>query len=290
MQTNKHNNTRVTALAEWVIKRRWFVVLASLVLTMMAGYGGQFITFNNDYHIFFDEGNPRVMAFDGLQEKYTKDDNVFIVIEPENGNVFTLETLKAIEDLEQRAWQTPFSTRVDALSNFQHTRAEGDDMYVESLASDMANKSEADLAQIKNIAMNEPLLVDRLINKDASVTAVNVTVNLPGDSLEATMDVIAHTRKMIEEWKADYPGHKTYLSGIIMLNGSFGESSMADMSSLVPLMFLVILLVVFITTRSFGAMVTSLFVLFFSIMSAMGIAGWFGVQLAGPSASAPTMI
>ncbi|MBN4062358.1 hypothetical protein JYU20_04095, partial [Bacteroidales bacterium AH-315-I05] len=134
MQNNTQNNTQIKNFAKWIIKRRWLIILGAVVITMIAGSGGRFLAFNNDYHIFFDEDNPQVLAFDALQEKYTKDDNVFIVIQPESGKVFTRETLSAIEDLEKMAWQTPFSTRVDALSNFQHTRSEGDDMYVENLA------------------------------------------------------------------------------------------------------------------------------------------------------------
>ena len=290
MQNNGNNNTRIIHFAEWVIKWRWLVLLGMLAITMMAGSGGQFLTFNNDYHVFFDEGNPQVEAFDGLQEKYTKDDNVFIVIQPANGNVFTRETLSAIEELEKMAWQTPFSTRVDALSNFQHTRSEGDDMYVENLASDIDNKSDAELQEIKRIALGEPLLVDRLINKDGSVTAVNITVNIPVNDMEAPLAVVNFAREMVKEWEEKHPGHKTYLSGIAMLNAAFAESSMRDMSTLVPLMFLIILIVVLITTRSISGMITAFFVLLFSIMSAMGLAGWAGVQLSGPSASAPTMI
>lgn len=283
-------NTRITSFANWVIKWRWLVIVGSVLIAMMAGNGAQFLRFNNDYHIFFDDDNPQVLAFDGLQDKYTKDDNVFIVIEPEDGKVFSRETLAAIEDLEIMSWQTPFSTRVDALSNYQHTRSEGDDMYVEDLARDAANKSDAELEKIKRIALNEPLLVDRLINSDGSITAVNVTVNLPVDSMEAPMVVMNFAREMVKEWEEAHPGHKTYLSGIIMMNGAFAESSMNDMSTLVPLMFLIILLVVLITTRSLSGMFTALFVLLFSLMTAMGFAGWFGVELTGPSASAPTMI
>ena len=289
-KNNTGKETPVTKFARWIIKRRWFIVLGAVVITMIAGSGGRFLVFNNDYHIFFDEDNPQVLAFDALQEKYTKDANVFIVIQPESGKVFTRETLSAIEDLEKMAWQTPFSTRVDALSNYQHTRSEGDDMYVENLASDAAAKSDAELLRIKQIAINEPLLVDRIINRDASVTAVNVTVNLPADSMEAPMIVMHYARAMVKEWEEAHPGHKTYLSGIIMLNGSLAEISMSDMSTLVPLMFLIILLMVIITTRSLSGMFTALFVLLFSIVVAMGLAGWFGIQLTGPSASAPTVI
>jgi len=290
MQINHNNNDRVSAFTRWVIKRRWLVLIGVVLVTMMAGSGGQHLSFNNDYHVFFDDDNPQILAFDDLQEKYTKDDNVFIVIEPESGNVFSRETLSAIEDLEQMAWQTPFSSRIDALSNFQHTRAEGDDMYVENLASDAQNKTDDEIARIREIALNEPLLVDRIVSRDGSVTAVNITVTLPEDSMSAPMVVMNHVRETVKKWEEEHPGHKTYLSGIIMMNGAFAESSMGDMATLVPIMFLVILLVVGFTTRSVSAMITSFLVLLFSIMTAMGIAGWVGIQLTGPSSAAPTMI
>jgi predicted RND superfamily exporter protein len=283
-------NKRIQKFASWIIKRRWFILIGAIVLTMAAGSGGQFLTFNNDYHIFFDDDNPQVIAFDELQEKYTKDDNAFIVLAPKNGKVFTRENLAAIEELEQMAWQVPYSTRVDALSNFQHTRSVGDDMYVEALASDMMNKSDSAIQYIKTIALKEPILKDRLVNSEGSVTAVNVTVNLPVDSMEAPLQIMHYTQNMVNEWNQKYPEFDTYISGIVMMNGSFAELSMKDMGSLVPLMFLVILIVVFIATRSVSSMFTSFFVLMFSIMAAMGVAGWMGVELTGPSSSAPTMI
>jgi uncharacterized protein len=283
-------NNKIKNFANWVVKRRWFILIGTIALVMAIGSGGGNLKFNNDYHIFFDEDNPQVVAFDGLQEKYTKDDNAFIVIAPKDGNVFTKKTLAAVEELEQMAWQTPYSTRVDALSNYQHTRSVGDDMYVEPLASDMENKTDSALAYIKKIALREPLLKNRLVNEKGSVTAVNVTVNLPADSMDAPMEVMNHVRTMVALWNEKYPDYDTYISGIVMMNGSFAELSMGDMATLVPIMFLVILLTVFITTRSISSMFTSLFVLFFSIMAAMGMAGWMGVELTGPSSSAPTMI
>ncbi len=283
-------NKRILNFANWVVKRRWFIVIGAIILTMAAGSGGQNLKFNNDYHIFFDEGNPQVMAFDGLQEKYTKDDNAFIVITPKSGNVFTKETLTAIEELEQMAWQVPYSTRVDALSNYQHTRSVGDDMYVEPLATNVAEKSDSAMAYIKTIALREPLLVDRIINKKGTVTAVNVTVNLPADSMNAPIVVMTYVRNMVDEWSEKYPDHETHISGIVMMNGAFAEESMGDMATLVPLMLLIILVTVGITTRSVSSFFVSIFVLIFSIMTAMGIAGWIGVELTGPSSSAPTMI
>ncbi|MBL4670023.1 MAG: MMPL family transporter [Flavobacteriales bacterium] len=271
-------NNRIKNFAEFVVKRRWPILIFAIIIAMAAGSGGRNLKFNNDYHIFFDKDNPQVLAFDGLQEKYTKDDNAFITISPKNGNVFTKETLAAVEELEQMAWQVPYSTRVDALSNYQHTRSVGDDMYVEPLAIDMENKSDSALAYIKTIALREPALIDRLINKTGSVTAVNVTVNLPADSMNAPMEVMAYVRNMVKEWGEKYPDHETHISGIVMMNGAFAEEAMGDMATLVPLMFLLIIITVLITTRSITSAFISLLVLAFSIMTAMGIAGFMGVE------------
>jgi predicted RND superfamily exporter protein len=283
-------NNKVTQFVSWVVKRRWLVLLATIVLALSAGSGGQFLAFNNDYHIFFDDDNPQVVAFDGLQDKYTKDDNAFIVIAPKDGKVFTRETFSAVAELEQMAWQVLYSTRVDALTNFQHTRSVKDDMYVESLVSDIDNNTDSTLRSIEYIALNDPILLDRLVNAEGSVTALNVTVNMPMDSLNAPMDVMLYVRKMVKEWNVKYPEYDTYISGTVMLNGSFAELSKQDMGTLIPLMFLIILIMVFLTTGSLSSMLTSLFILIFSIMTAMGIAGWMGVELTGPSSSAPTMI
>jgi len=283
-------DSKVTSYIEWVIKWRWLVITGTILVVLGAASGMRFFGFNNDYHVFFDEGNPQVEAFDGLQHKYTKDDNVFIVIQPESGAVFTKETLEAIAVLEEEAWLTPYSTRVDALSNYQHTRSEGDDMYVEDLYTEGSLTSEKELARIKEIAMGEKLLRNRLLNDNATLTAVNITVNMPIDSVLGSLEVANHVRGLVKDWEAKFPGHKTYLSGTVMLNAAFSESAESDLKTLVLYMFAVILLVVLITTRSISSFVGSLFVLFFSIITAMGLAFWFGIQLTGPSTSAPTMI
>ena len=67
------------------------------------------------------------MAFDKLQDVYTKNDNVLIVLKPKDGDVFTNETLAAVEELTEKAWLIPFALRVDGLSNFQHTYANEDE-------------------------------------------------------------------------------------------------------------------------------------------------------------------
>ncbi|MDN5201866.1 MMPL family transporter [Fulvivirgaceae bacterium BMA10] len=279
----------VLGWADWVIRWRWFVLLGTILVAMFVASGGM-PQFNSDYHVFFSDENPQLQAYDALQNKYTKDDNVFIVIEPKDGNVFTRETLHALEQLTTESWQTPYSSRVDGITNFQHTRAEGDDLYVEDLVQGAIDKSDTEISRIREITINEPLLKNRLINEDGSVTAINITVKMPGENIEEGNEIIAHVRKMTEAFEANHPGLKTHLSGMIMLSGAFYESSQKDMGTLVPLMFLIVILTILITTRTISGTVSTLLVIIMSIMAGIGFAGWAGIQMTPPSASAMTMI
>jgi len=289
-ETKKPNNDYAVKMAKWVIKWRLLVLAGTSIAALAAGYGGQFIIFNNDYHVFFSDENPQLNAYDALQDKYTKTENVFIVIEPKDGNVFTNETLTAIEELTEQSWQTPYSIRVDAITNYQHTRSVGDNLYVEDLVSDPKNQGKQELEEIKKIALNEPVLLNRLINEDGSITGVNITVQLPDTVLSPEANVAEFVRKMVSDLEEKYPNIKTYLSGVVMLNMAFTEAMKTDISSLIPLMFLVILIVIFITTRSISATFAALFVLVFSIMTAMGLAGWLGIELSSVSGQVPTMV
>ncbi|RNC86703.1 MAG: RND family transporter [Winogradskyella sp.] len=275
--------------AKFVIKRKWYVLLASIILAMGLGSQGN-MEFDGDYHVFFSKSNPELEAFDALQEKYTKDDNVILVLSPSNKNVFTKENLTAIEELTAEAWNTPYSSRVDALTNFQHTSAQGDDLYVDDLSYESHLKTESDVSQIKEKALKEPLLVNRIVNESGSVTAVNITVRLPGkDSATEIPEVTTFVREMIANFKESHPNFEVHSSGLVPLNTAFFESSMKDLM-LTMIMLVIVIITTFILTRNIYSTIATLVVVMFSIMSAVGFVGIMGIKLTPPSSVFPTMI
>ena len=272
--------------AEYVIRYRWGSILATLLVVVAAAYGASKVTFNSDYHVFFSEDNPQLLAYDALQNKYTKDDNVFVVFEPQDGNVFTPATLKAVEEFTAVAWKTPHSTRVDAITNFQYTSSEGDDLYVDNLVQEPESKTPEELQGIKKIATTDPRIKNRLVNEKGSLTAVNITVQLPdnGDPKENEV-IVSYVREQIQHFQSQHPDMKVYTSGTIMLTNAFQESAFKDMSTLTPLMFLIILLTTYLFTRTISGTFAALVVILFSMVTAMGLGGWLGIFLTPPSSA-----
>ncbi|MGB5438690.1 MAG: MMPL family transporter [Gammaproteobacteria bacterium] len=276
---------------EWLVRWKIPVLLVSLLLVALAGSGVRFLQFKTDYRMFFSEDNPQMQAFEQLQNTYTKTDNVLFVLAPKDGRVFTPETLASVAWLTEASWQLPYSIRVDSISNYQHTRAEEDDLVVDDLVPDAANIDAAGLQSIRDIAINEPLLVHRLIAPDGRVTGVNVTIQLPDNgSGEEVPEVTAFARDLVEQVKAGNPNLDVYLTGMVIMNNSFPEVSIRDQQTLIPMMFAVVILTLLLLLHSFTAALATFFVIVFSIVAAMGLAGWLRIPLTPPSASAPTII
>ena len=117
----------VSGYASVLLRLRWPVVaLATLIMLAMAP-GARFIGVTNDYRSFFDDDNPQLAALHALEATCTPSKVALIAIAPKGGSVFTRETLGAIEELTESAWRTPWSIRVDSLTNHPHSEAFGDD-------------------------------------------------------------------------------------------------------------------------------------------------------------------
>ncbi len=273
-----------------VIHWRWPILLVVALLVAAAASGGRFLWFDTDYRVFFSEDNPQLKSFDELQNVYGKNDNVLFVLAPAGGEVFTAPVLTAVEHLTEKAWQIPFAIRVDSVTNFQHTRAEGDDLFVANLVSNAATQPPEVLQAARKVALNEPLLVNRLISPSAHVTGVNVTLHFAEKSITEVPEVSAHARRLADEIRAAYPDIDVYLTGLSMLNNAFSEAGLKDMQTLVPLMYLAMFVIMFGLLRSLSSTFGTLLIVGFSAASAMGLAGWMGTGLTPPSAQAATMI
>ncbi len=276
---------------QWLLKHRFLVIIIALLIVAAAASGLRHVTFTANYRVFFSDDNPQLIAFETLENTYVQNDNVLIVFAPDNGKIFTQENLAIIEQYTEQAWQTPFSNRVDSITNFQHTEAEEDDLIVRDLVKNAASLSSYELQQVKEIALKEPLLVNRLIAPAADVTAINITVQFPRkDEAVEGPQVVEFVRNMADEIRAQHPDMQVYLTGMAIMNHSFTESSKNDMATLVPFSFAIMLLLLALLVGGFTGTFATLLVILCSIMSALGIGAYLGMPLSPPSATSPTII
>lgn len=275
---------------DFVIRRRWLVILATIIAVFAAASGGRHLEFANNYRVFFGDDNPELINFEEFQAIYTKNDNILVVVQPKTGTLLSPEHAKAVERITEAAWKTPFALRVDSLTNFQHTWANEDDLTVEDLVRDGTAMPQAELDRRKAIALAEPLLKGNLISRDARTTGINIVLQYPEKSLTEVPEAVGHVRAIRDEIEKDYPDLTIALSGVSMLNNAFAESGQTDAKTLIPIMYGVLLVFMIVLLRSVSGTFGTLLVIGFSTAAAMGFAGFAGVKLTPISITAPTIV
>lgn len=275
-----------------IIRHPWIIILMVVAIVAAVSYGGKNLYFRADYKVFFDKDFPQLVAHEEMQRLFNNNDNAALIIVPKEGTVFTEPMMTLIKELTDEAWQTPFSNRVNSLTNYQHTRAEDDDLIVEDLILEVDTINAESIQLTKDVSTTEPALVNRLVSPDGKAAVVNITIQLP-DKENRTSEIIEITeyvKAMTDRYAEQYPNAEFYHTGVILLNYSFATEGQKDMLTLVPSMFLLIILMLTVLLRSITGMLMTLVVIFFSITATMGAGGWLSYFLSTGTINVPIVV
>ena len=273
-----------------IIRFRWLIIIISVLLTVLMAVGLKNLAFNPDSRVFFSQQNPQLVALEELENTFVKNENIYIALRPEAGDIFNRKTLAVLRELTEACWQIPFSSRVDSIANFQYMAVQGDDLWVDDLVIDVTKLSDQDIKKIRNIVLNEHALVHHLINPAGTITGININLIKPGKSLEEVPIAVAYVTDLLEQFKNKYPQHDFYLTGTVPFDQVFSQVSQDDSATLVPLMYLIIIVGVGLLLRSFSASFVTLVVIGMSTVVAMGMMGHLGIMITSPTAVAPVII
>jgi len=201
-----------------IVRLRWLWVALALAMLVLGAMGASKLQLNPDARQFFAEENPDRIALDEFEIEFAKDDNLLITISPKSGDAFAPEVLRMTGELTERAWLLPFVRRVNSLTNFQHTYAEGDEMIVRDLVPDIEAVDAAAGNEAREIALSRPEIVHSLISPDGKHAALQVLFRLPGtDVFTEVPSVVAETEVLMEEIRAANPDIRFGVTGSVMI-------------------------------------------------------------------------
>ncbi|CCQ11465.1 hypothetical protein PALB_23620 [Pseudoalteromonas luteoviolacea B = ATCC 29581] len=282
---------RTDLIVEFIIKRAWWVLLWSVVLLLgfAKGLGG--LTFSNDYRDYFSAENPQLMEWERLQQVFTKTDNVLISVSTKQGDLFTTAHLEVIKSITEASWFVPYANRVDSITNYQHVQSQGkDDIIVSDLVLEPGLMSHDELQKVKEIVTTEPLLVHRLMNEEGTTTAINIEVRLSDKPREEIAEIANAAYQLKQRYSQEHPDLLFHITGSVPYNFAMTNATKQDMASLMPAMYLLILVLFVLFTRSIMATFAVFILMVFSMIATMGASAWMGVVLMAPSMSAPTIV
>lgn len=284
------SRVRVAAILDFGVQAPRRTLLFCGLLWLLLASGLPQLQFDPRYQTFFDADDPQRVAFEHLRSVFAPADSVVFVVDPGAAGLFTPTGLGLIEFLTEQAWQLPFATRVDSLTNFSHSEARAEEVHIGPLVDSVAELDAAAIAGVERIARSEPMIRGRLLEEGGDLTAVAVTVLPRGDPLRDSEAIMVAAQDLAAQARARVPEAEIHLAGIVAMNHAFSQSSLADSARLIPLMLLLILLGLWLLLASGALVASAAAVMLMAVTGALGVAGWLGMSLTTPSALAPIVI
>ena len=278
--------------AGFIVARRWlWPLLALLLVAASLGRIDRIVPLEADSRVLFSEDNPDRLALDEFESIFNRIDNLLIIVEAGNGDIFDPEVLRAIGAITEQGWLLPYARRVDSITNFQYTRAEGDDLIVRDLIEDPANVTPQQAEEAKAVALGRVELLDRFITASADVSMIQVQFARPRvDQTAEVQAVVAAGEELKDAFEAEFPGIDVRVFGSAVMANQFALSGSEDIRTLMGPMFLVILATIWLASGSLFGTLSVLAVIVCASLTGLGALGWMDVRLNAVTVVGPLYI
>lgn len=284
-QSSQHSVLTMTP-----VNRPWTVIALSLLFVACIGYFMQFVAPSVNFKDMLGDSYPGLVDYDFLQTEYIPDDNLLVLIEAKDGDAFDTELLTGVYELTNKLWKTPFSARIDSVTNFQHTEAEGDDLLVDALVPDPSLLNEQSIKKIKHIALNDPIALHGVVNPEGNVLALNVTFNFPLVEPDEKLIAFAFVDELASTFRDDFPQSNVYVGGLTALDATVMNLSMKETGLFLGLVIVISVVLLMVLLRVVLPVLAVIPMLLFSVMAGMALAGIMGWKLTPFTTTVPMII
>ncbi|MEM9706522.1 MAG: MMPL family transporter [Pseudomonadota bacterium] len=146
------------------------------------------------------------------------------------------------------------------------------------------------IATIKDRAMSDPLLINRILAPDGKTTAVVIDLNFPMSESSAALEALDAAKAMVADAKLADVGLEVWYGGRLAQSVAFAQAGKGDLSKLTPLSFIVIFAGLAFLLRSFSQAAAIFTSGVLATLASLGAAGWAGLQINAATANVPTIL
>ena len=265
----------------------WTAAVTVVVIAILAAGAQHLITVKVSVRNHFNEDDPYLVKLEEFEKTYAVSDSVVVIVAPPADTVFTREALVAIEQLTEALWQTPYSVRVDSITNYLHTEGTADSLIVERLVDDPVLLDEAKIRRVRDIALTAHETAGRFVSRDGRLAGLIVSLAIPDEGrAESRIEVVDALYGLVNEQRAANPDIDYHIYGELLLNRAVRDALQEDMSVLAPIAFAMMFLVAIWLLRSVWSIFGIVAMLIAVTASSFGFAGWSGLKFYAESGAA----
>lgn len=280
----------ISKIAHWAIHYRKVNIVAHLILVGVFAIGLMRLEFDTNMEIWFEQDAPALKAFKQLNESFGDHEMVLLLIEDRENGVFSQKALETISRLTKELENTPHVNRVQSLITYQSIKGDADSLLIENLfdSNDFPPSNEQ-LEQIKNEVLSDALAVGNIVNASGTVAALVGRIDHQEGSFLYKVEVAERLMPIIEAEQLR-SGYEIFVGGAPMVDYAFYFYAMQDNKILLPILYLLVVTVLFFVFRAWRGVVFSLLVVAVTTAVTMGGIGLSGVRVNGMLAMVPMLL
>ncbi|MDO3386582.1 efflux RND transporter permease subunit [Gilvimarinus sp. SDUM040013] len=262
----------ISLWAKLVVRGRWWVIALAVI-----GFGLAFLPmgklyYDNANERFFVEGDPNLVAFNQLLDLFGDIEYLSVGLEASGtDDVFSATNLAVIQDITEFLEDQPQVTQVRSLTKYEYTHSDGAMMATDELLEDISDEYYRD--QGRKLIGEQPMALGSLITEDLKHTRVVARVRYQVGSSDNKITLMTNLRQFLADQRYIENGINLRLSGQPVFNEQFEVLTKRDQSWINPTMAVVMIIILFISFRSWLAMLLPWVVIGTSIVYVTGIQG-----------------
>jgi len=256
------------------------VIIVTLGITAFLGYHARDITINTEMKSMFPADDPTVKTFDRVSEEYGGAEYVIIMLGDEN--IIDPESLEHVHALTTRLDTIRGVTQVRSITNIEEIRGEGMTIEIAQFMPRLP-ESQQEAIRIREKLESHGRYLGTLVSEDYQYAIIMAQLGIEADQNR----VVAQIQSVRESM--DLP-EETYITGSPVLTQEMAENMRGDITTLLPFVTLVVMLVLYMGFRSLRGVLGPLLVVFISLIWTVGFSAWLDHPLSIVSTGLPILL
>jgi len=269
-------------LSRLIIHYRKAIIIITLLLTVVMAIFFKNLKVDPDVFNYLPKDDPKAMLFREVGDKYGG--NYTGIIGLETNDIFNTATLEHIRQITDSLKTIPGVGTVTSLTNIIDFKGSDWGIEIGNLVGkyDIPQTAE-ELAALKAYTLSKEMYRGTLVSEDATFTAVMVKISEDVDKITVATAV----QKKVESLHLP---EKVYYGGMPFAFKSLADIILGDIGFLAPIAALVIIIVLFLSFRSWRGVVLPLLTVAISIIWTIGLMGLLHVRISIISDVTPVIL
>ncbi|MBT6058771.1 MAG: MMPL family transporter [Gammaproteobacteria bacterium] len=263
-----------------------FLTLIAFVISALLATGILRNGFDTSIGALLTQSDPYLDELEILADNFPNDLEInFAFVAKEGETVFQPQLLRAIEQLENRYQEIPFSQRISSITNFVSPETQ-----LQLFERPLDSYSQQELNTLETIAVNDRLLTANLLSSDASLTFALIYTNGDEADTDQRLEIANTVLSIRDDLRQSFPEIGVHANSEVLLEQSSQQAMIDDLTTLLPLVILACVLAICYCFKSaiLGICILSHTVL--TIICTAGTLGYLGFSFNTVSIMAPLVV